>query len=134
MQLADIQDAFAFFQDWEDKYRFIIDLGKTLPALDEACRTPANLVRGCQSQVWLVVEMRGGTMHFSIDSDAQIVRGLIAIVLAALQDKPPEEIRAYDMESLFAQLDLLSHLSQTRGNGLRAMVARIRQEASRCNA
>ncbi len=134
MQLADIQDAFAFFQDWEDKYRFIIDLGKTLPPLDEACKTPANLVRGCQSQVWLVVEMRGATMHFSIDSDAQIVRGLIAIVLAALQDKPPEEIRTFDMEGLFAQLDLLSHLSQTRGNGLRAMVARIRQEASCASA
>jgi len=134
MQLADIQDAFAFFQDWEDKYRFIIDLGKALPPLDEACKTPANLVRGCQSQVWLVVEMRGGAMHFSIDSDAQIVRGLIAIVLAALQDKSPEDIRAFDMEGLFAQLDLLSHLSQTRGNGLRAMVARIRQEASRIGA
>ena len=131
MELADIQDAFAFFDDWQDKYRFIIDLGRTLPQLEEAHKTPANLVRGCQSQVWMLVEMRGGIMHLRIDSDAQIVRGLIAIVLAAFQGKAPKDIRAFDIEGLFAELDLLRHLSQTRGNGLQAMVSRIRQEADR---
>ena len=129
MELNDIRDAFAFFDAWEDKYRFIIDLGKELPNMDAANKTPANLVRGCQSQVWLVTEVRGGAMHLAIDSDAHIVRGLIAIVLAAFQDQPPAAVKAFDIEGLFADLDLLRHLSPVRGNGLRAMVRRIRQEA-----
>ena len=129
MELNDIRDAFAFFDAWEDKYRFIIDLGKELPNMDAANKTPANLVRGCQSQVWLVTEVRGGAMHLAIDSDAHIVRGLIAIVLAAFQDQPPAAVKAFDIEGLFAELDLLRHLSPVRGNGLRAMVRRIRQEA-----
>ena len=129
MELNDIRDAFAFFDAWEDKYRFIIELGKELPNMDAANKTPANLVRGCQSQVWLVTEVRGGAMHLAIDSDAHIVRGLIAIVLAAFQDQPPAAVKAFDIEGLFAELDLLRHLSPVRGNGLRAMVRRIRQEA-----
>lgn len=129
MELNDIRDAFAFFDAWEDKYRFIIDLGKELPDMDATDKTPANLVRGCQSQVWLVTELRGGAMHLAIDSDAQIVRGLIAIILAAFQDRPPAAVKAFDIEGLFAELDLLRHLTPVRGNGLRAMVRRIRQEA-----
>ena len=129
MELNDIRAAFAFFDAWEDKYRFIIDLGKELPDMDAADKTPANLVRGCQSQVWLVTELRGGAMHLAIDSDAQIVRGLIAIILAAFQDRPPAAVKAFDIEGLFAELDLLRHLTPVRGNGLRAMVRRIRQEA-----
>ena len=131
MELNDIRAAFAFFDAWEDKYRFIIDLGKELPDMDAADKTPANLVRGCQSQVWLVTELRGGAMHLAIDSDAQIVRGLIAIILAAFQDRPPAAVKAFDIEGLFAELDLLRHLTPVRGNGLRAMVRRIRQEAER---
>jgi len=129
--LDQIRDSFGFFDDWEERYRFIIDLGKSLPALPEADRTEERLVRGCQSLVWLVPTFRPdpGTLHLDIDSDAHIVRGLIAIVLAACNDRTPEEILAFDMESLFAELDLIAHLSPTRGNGLRAMVARIRQEA-----
>lgn len=129
MELNDIRASFAFFDAWEDKYRFIIDLGKELPDMEAADKTPANLVRGCQSQVWLVTELRGGTMHLAIDSDAQIVRGLIAIILAAFQDRPPAAVKAFDIEGLFAELDLLRHLTPVRGNGLRAMVRRIRQEA-----
>jgi len=129
MELNDIRDAFAFFDAWEDKYRFIIDLGRELPDMDATDKTPANLVRGCQSQVWLVTELRGGAMHLAIDSDAQIVRGLIAIILAAFQDRPPAAVKAFDIEGLFAELDLLRHLTPVRGNGLRAMVRRIRQEA-----
>ncbi len=129
MELNDIRAAFAFFDAWEDKYRFIIDLGKELPDMEAADKTPANLVRGCQSQVWLVTELRGGAMHLAIDSDAQIVRGLIAIILAAFQDRPPAAVKAFDIEGLFAELDLLRHLTPVRGNGLRAMVRRIRQEA-----
>ena len=129
MELDEIRDAFAFFDAWEDKYKFVIDLGKDLPDLNEADKTPGNLVRGCQSQVWLVTELRGGLMHLAIDSDAHIVRGLIAIILAAFQDRPPAAIRTFDIDDLFAELDLLRHLSPMRGNGLRAMVRRIRQEA-----
>lgn len=129
MHLDDIRDAFGFFDSWEDKYRFVIDLGRTLPALEEKHRTPGNLVRGCQSQVWLLSELRDGKLQLRIDSDAHIVRGLIAIVLAAYQNRAPGEVRAFDMEALFQELDLLRHLSPARGNGLRAMVARIRREA-----
>ena len=129
MHLDDIRDAFGFFDCWEDKYRFVIDLGRTLPALEEKHRTPGNLVRGCQSQVWLLSELRDGKLQLRIDSDAHIVRGLIAIVLAAYQNQAPGEVRAFDMEALFQELDLLRHLSPARGNGLRAMVARIRREA-----
>jgi len=136
VQLADIREAFQFFDSWEDKYRFVIDLGKALPELPAAQRTEANLVRGCQSQVWLVTRTDPAhrTLHLELDSDAHIVRGLIAIVLAAYNDRTPEEILEFDIEGLFAELALLSHLSLTRGNGLRAMVARIRETASAARA
>ena len=129
MDLDEIREAFAFFDGWEDKYRFVIDLGKDLPNLDDAHKVPANLVRGCQSQVWLLTDLRGGRMRFAIDSDAQIVRGLIAIILTVFQDRTPGEVRAFDIEGLFAELELIKHLTPTRGNGLRAMVARIHHEA-----
>jgi len=131
VDLDEIRDAFAFFDGWEDKYRFVIDLGRSLPKLSAAHRTDANLVRGCQSQVWLTTKRHAGRMRFAIDSDAQIVRGLIAIVLTVYQDRTPDEIHAFDIEGLFAELDLIKHLTPTRGNGLRAMVARIHQEAER---
>ena len=134
MDLAEIRDAFAFFDGWEDKYRFVIDLGKDLPRLGDEHRSPANLVRGCQSQVWLTTELGGGRMRLAIDSDAQIVRGLIAIILTVFQNRTPDEIRAFDIEGLFAELELIKHLTATRGNGLRAMVARIHQEAERAAA
>lgn len=129
VDLDDIREAFGFFDSWEDKYRFVIDLGKSLPPLPEALRVPANIVRGCQSQVWLVTHQHDGKLAFDIDSDAHIVRGLIAIMLAAYQDQPPSSILSFDMEALFDELDLIKHLSATRGNGLRSMVARIQDEA-----
>ena len=129
--LDEIRSAFDLFDDWEDAYRFIIDLGKALPGLDAADKTDDRLVRGCQSQVWLLSRLDGqsGRMRFHIDSDAHIVRGLIAIVLTAYDDKTPASIVTYDIEALFRELDLLSHLSPVRGNGLRAMVGQIRDEA-----
>jgi len=132
MSVDDIREAFALFDSWEDRYRFVIDLGKDLPEMDSAWKNEGTLVRGCQSQVWLVVEPEPatGTMLLHLDSDAHIVRGLIAIVLAAFQRRTPREILDYDIEGLFDSLDLLKHLSPTRGNGLRAMVNRIRQEAA----
>ena len=134
MHLDDIRDAFGFFDCWEDKYRFVIDLGRTLPALEEKHRTPGNLVRGCQSQVWLLSELRDGKLQLRIDSDAHIVRGLIAIVLAAYQARSPEDILRFDIEALFEELALLAHLSPSRGNGLKAMVGRIRGLAASCRA
>ena len=132
--LDEIRDSFAFFDSWEDKYRFVIDIGKGLPELPPEQRVEENIVRGCQSQVWLVTELRDGRLRLRIDSDAHIVRGLIAIVLAAYQDKAPADIGAFDIEALFDELDLLRHLSPTRGNGLRSMVARIRSEADQAAA
>lgn len=126
-----IRESFDFFDSWEDKYRFVIDLGKELPALPDSDKIEGNLIRGCQSQVWMVANYNGQNrqLELQIDSDAHIVRGLIAIVLAAYDQRTPEDILAFDIEGLFTELDLLGHLSQTRGNGLRAMVAKIRAVA-----
>ena len=128
MLLEEIKSSFAFFDDWEDKYRFIIDLGKELPDLEVDKKTEENLVRGCQSQVWLVSEFdrKEDCIRLQIDSDAHIVRGLIAIVLAAFNQRSPAFIACFDIDGLFEDLDLLKHLSPTRGNGLRAMVAKVR--------
>lgn len=127
MALDEICEAFGFFDSWEDKYRFVIDLGKELPDMDPALKTDERLVRGCQSQVWLDARLDPdtGTLNLQLDSDAHIVRGLIAIVLAAYDHRTPQEILEFDMGGLFEELDLLSHLSATRGNGLRAMVETI---------
>ena len=134
--LQDIRSAFKFFDDWEDTYRFIIDLGKALPMLDASLKTEARLVRGCQSQVWMIpaLDAETGRLKLALDSDAHIVRGLIAIVLAAYDDRAPADILAFDIEGLFDELDLLGHLSATRGNGLRAMVGRIREAATQACA
>ena len=129
MEIEELKDTFDFFDDWEDKYRFVIDLGKDLPELAESARTELNLIRGCQSQVWLTFEVQDEKLHFAMDSDAHIVRGLISIVLIALNHRSAEQILGTDIEALFEELQLLSHLSATRGNGLRAMIARIKQIA-----
>ena len=125
-----IREDFEFLDDWEDRYRYIIDLGKQLAPMPDELRVPANIVHGCQSQVWISHQLRDGRLQLILDSDAHIVRGLIAVVLSAFDDKLPGEVLDYDIEQLFDDLDLLRHLSPTRGNGLSAMVARIRQVAS----
>jgi cysteine desulfuration protein SufE len=127
---ADITETLSFFDSWEDRYRYIIDLGRQLPEMPAERRREELLVRGCQSQVWLDWRLEDGRLHFEVDSDAHIVRGLIAMILAAYEGKRPAEILAFDIEGYFAGLDLLKHLSPTRGNGLRAMVARIRDIAA----
>ena len=129
--LDEVRSAFEFFDDWEDRYRFILDLGRSVPELDPDLKTDDRLVRGCQSLVWLVprFDADSGRLHLQIDSDAHIVRGLIAIVLAAYDGTAPKEILDFDIDGLFGELDLMRHLSPTRGNGLRAMVARIRSVA-----
>ncbi len=129
----DIIDTLGFFDNWEERYKYIIDLGKELPVMAEALRTEEYIVRGCQSQVWLVDEVRDGKLYFQADSDAFIVKGLLAVVLAAFNGKTPGGILAVDIDAYFAQLDLLQHLSSTRGNGLKAMVKRIQDKASQLN-
>ncbi|MDP2244629.1 SufE family protein [Pseudomonas sp.] len=125
----DIIETLSFFDDWEDRYKYIIDLGRELPPLDAAQRTDEHLVRGCQSQVWLVSQQRDDLLFFDADSDAFIVKGLLAVVLAAYNGKRPADIRDFDIEQYFEQLNLIKHLSVTRGNGLRAMVQRIQATA-----
>jgi len=133
VSVDDIIDSLGFFDNWEERYKYIIDLGKELPDMNPALRTDEYLVRGCQSQVWLVDEWRDGKLFFQADSDAFIVKGLLGVVLAAFNGKTPGEILAFDIDAYFAQLDLLQHLSSTRGNGLKAMVNRIQDRAGRAN-
>lgn len=127
----DIVENLSFFDSWEDRYRYIIDLGRELPPLPESLRTEDRLVRGCQSQVWIEVGEADGRLALDVDSDAFIVKGLLAVVLAAYNQRTPQEILAFDIDAYFDRLGLMQHLSPTRGNGLRAMVARIRDEAQR---
>lgn len=126
----EILDTLGFFDDWEERYKYIIDLGKQLPAIDESKKTEEFLLRGCQSQVWIDSELDSGKLFFEVDSDAHIVRGLLAVVLSAYNNKTPSEILAFDIDNFFAQVDLVKHLSPTRGNGLTAMVKRIQLTAS----
>lgn len=130
----DIIDTLGFFDSWEDRYKYIIDLGKELEPMDAAGRIEANLVRGCQSQVWLTHRREGDNLYFAADSDAFIVRGLLGVVLAAYNGKTPAEILAFDIEAYFNELNLIQHLSVTRGNGLKAMVKRIQDTAAAVQA
>lgn len=127
---TDIIDTLSFFDSWDDRYKYIIDLGKELPPMDAEEHIDANLIRGCQSKVWLSSESREGRLYFNVDSDAFIVKGLLAIVMAAYNGKTPAEIRAFDIQGFFASIDLMRHLSTTRGSGLQAMVARIQAIAA----
>src|SRR5690606_32525954 len=114
----DIIDALGFFDTWEERYKYIIDLGKELPPMEQEKKDDQHLVRGCQSQVWIDVEQADDDRWwFSADSDAFIVKGLLGVVLAAYNGKTTDEIRDFDIESYFARLGLLNHLSPTRGNG-----------------
>ena len=131
--LQQIIDDFAFLEEWEDRYRFVIELGKALPDLAEDKRTSANKVQGCASQVWLVSHVGDGAdpvMTFEGDSDAHIVRGLVAIVLAIYSGKRASEIAALDAIDTFNTIGLVEHLSSQRANGLRSMIKRIREEAA----
>lgn len=126
LSFEDLQADFELFDDWEDKYRTLIELGRTLEAMPDALKTDATKVRGCSSQVWFFAAKRdGGQLHFLGDSDAHIVRGLIAVLFLLFQDKTPAEIQAVDARAKLGELGLAGHLSPTRTNGLFSMVARI---------
>lgn len=127
---ADILDTLSFFDSWEERYKYIIDLGKEIPAMPEALKTDNNLIRGCQSKVWIQEAVENGKLYFIVDSDAFIVKGLLGVVLAAFNVKTPADILAFDIEAYFEKLGLLKHLSPTRGSGMKAMVAKI-QDAAR---
>lgn len=125
----DIKETLAFFDSWEERYQYIIDLGKELPLMDDELKTDERLVRGCQSQVWLNTLQENDHLYFEVDSDAFIVKGLLGIILAAYNGKTPQDILDFDIEGYFEDLDLIRHLSATRGNGLRALVQSIQSAA-----
>lgn len=129
--IVEILDTFEFLDDWEDRYRTIIDLGKKLLPLSPEEMTDAFKVRGCQSQVWLVPTTdAGGRIHFRGDSDAHIVKGLVALMIVIFSGKTGAEILAIDARAILDQLGLSGHLSPMRANGLFAMVERIKEIAS----
>ena len=124
--LDELAENFALFDDWEDKYRYIIELGGRLPPFDDGYRVDENLVRGCTSRVWMVADFNDGRLHIQADSDAQIVRGLIFLLLAAYQDQSAADIQAYDVGVVFTKMGLDQHLSPNRRNGFFAMVEKIK--------
>ena len=107
--IESLAENFSVFDDWEERYRYLIDLGRKLPPMPEDLKTDANLVRGCTSKVWMAADVRNGTLHFQADSDAHIVRGLIALLMAAYQDKPVATVAGLDIEGFFAQIGLDQH-------------------------
>jgi cysteine desulfuration protein SufE len=131
---AEIADNLRFLDDWEDRYRYIIELGQALPPIDEAERTAANKVNGCVSQVWLVSgtgdAADASALTYRGDSDAMIVKGLVAILIALYSGRPAREIASTDAIAVLDELGLREHLSTQRSNGLVAMVNRIRAEAT----
>lgn len=133
-KIAAIRDDFAFLEDWEDRYRFILELGRALEPLPESSHNDVNKVQGCVSQVWIECEPRTdaegrSVLHFRGDSDSHLVRGLVAIALALYSDREPAAILAEDARATFRELGLEQHLTPQRSNGVRSMIERIRAEA-----
>jgi cysteine desulfuration protein SufE len=130
-----IREDFASLDDWEDRYRYVIELGHALEPLSKDAHNSANKVRGCVSQVWLVCELKTNAegekiLHYRGDSDSHLVRGLIAIAIALFSDRTPEQILSVDANAAFRGLGLEQHLTPQRSNGVRAMVERIRADAA----
>ena len=123
----EIAETFDFLDDWEDRYRHVIELGKAMPPMDPALQVPATKVEGCASQVWIMPMIEDGRFDFQGDSDAMIVRGLIAVLHALYSGVPVRDIGGIDAQAELGRLGLDEHLSSQRSNGLRAMVERIRQ-------
>jgi cysteine desulfuration protein SufE len=130
--LEELVEDFEFLDAWEDRYRYIIELGDELEKMPDSLKTEENRVQGCVSNVWLVLDIEPGDpplIRFIADSDSQIVRGLVAILLMLCSGRPAREIQAMDIESLFERLELGKHLSRSRSNGLHSMIKRIRRLA-----
>ena len=132
MSINELQDnvieEFSAFDDWMDKYALLIDLGNSLPALDERYKTESNLIEGCQSRVWLQADYVDGKIHFQGESDAVIVKGIVSLLIQVLNDHTPQEILDADLYFI-ERIGLKDHLSPTRSNGLLAMVKQIRMYA-----
>jgi cysteine desulfuration protein SufE len=129
----DIIDEFGIFEDWMEKYEYIIELGKELPVIDAAKKTDDRLIEGCQSRVWLDAEVDHGKMKFSADSDAIITKGIIALLIRVLNNEAPADIARADLHFI-SDIGLQEHLSPTRANGLASMVKRLKIEALRGEA
>jgi cysteine desulfuration protein SufE len=131
----DLAETFDLLGDWEERYTYLIELGRSLAPLSEAEHAEANKVRGCMSQVWLVCDgAEGGRLQFRGDSDAHIVKGLIAVLFALFNGNSPHEVMQIDVNAAFSRLGLESHISMNRRNGFYAMVERIRQTAAALQA
>ena len=130
----ELVETFAFLDDWEDRYRHVIEMGRDFPPLDDALKVPATKVDGCASQVWLHPRVEAGRFDFAGESDAMIVRGLIAVLHALYAGLPVGEVPGVDAPAELRRLGLEEHLSSQRSNGLRAMVGRIRETASAASA
>ena len=135
LTIDEVTENFSLLDDWDDRYRYVIELGRNLPPFPEEARTQSNKVQGCASQVWLTTRMQpngelGPVMTFLADSDAHIVRGLIAILFALYSGKPARDILSTDALGVFDRLGLRENLTPQRSNGLRSMVERIRSEAN----
>lgn len=126
MTWDELLENFSFLTDWEDKYRYLIELGDSLPPFAESDKTDANKVEGCQSQVWFTHHREGDQFIFNATSDAHIVRGLEAVLLTMVNNKTAAEIQSFDFDDAFRKLGLSDHISPTRRNGFYAMIGRIR--------
>ena len=126
----EIVDDFEFLEDWEDRYRYVIEQGKAMEPLPDALKVPATKVEGCASQVWLHAQIENGVFRFDGDSDAMIVKGLIAVLRRLYNGLPVAEVARVDARAEMARLGLNDHLSAQRSNGLRAMIERIRSVAA----
>jgi cysteine desulfuration protein SufE len=134
--IRDIEDEFALFSDWEERYAHVIDLGRAAPPLSDQEKTEANRIRGCASQVWLVTafDPATGRLKFRGDSDAFLVRGLVALMVGLASDRTPADVLKLDARALMARLGLDEALTPQRSNGLAALVARMRAEAEAARA
>lgn len=126
MTQDEVVENFSLFDDWEERYRYLIDLGRALPAMDEALKTDENLVRGCTSRVWLVAKEENGKLVFQADSDAHIVRGLVALLYHVYQNQDIAKISTIDIEAIFKKIGLDQNLSPNRRSGFYAMVEKIK--------
>lgn len=130
MSIDELVENFSFLDSWEDRYKYLIDLGNTLPRLSEEKKTDEWKVPGCQSQVWIIPHFEGGCISFEGDSDAIIVRGIIAVVLEIFKDKAAQEILNIDVEKIFDKMGLREHITPNRRSGMLSMVDKIKHYAA----
>jgi cysteine desulfuration protein SufE len=126
--IKQIEEDFSYLEDWDSKYEYLIELGKSLPLIPQELKTEENKVSGCQSQVWVKPEMKDGLLYFKADSDAIITKGLISLLIKVLSGQKPEDIISADL-SFLDRIGMKEHLSPTRANGLMSMVKRLKEEA-----